>query len=209
MGPVVRSSDMPDSNRTLMSLEAFLEWESHRLERYEYVDGQTVMMTGGTQAHSRIKINLVSTLRRLLKGKTCRPYDSDMKVLIPAQGNSRYPDASVDCGPYDPKALVSQKPTVVFEVLSEANNIRDQHLRLRDYGSVSTIQQYVVIAQTEAFAAVYDRDSAGNLVLREGCSDQSASLQLHSIDVELSMAELYDDVFPQLLEQPSGIQTDN
>ena len=54
-------------------------------------------------------------------------------------------------------------PTVVFEVLSKSNDLRDQHGRLRDYDAVATIRHYVVIAQSEAVVVVYDRDDAGRL----------------------------------------------
>jgi hypothetical protein len=37
-------------------------------------------MSGGTPRHSALKVNLVPLLREALRGKPCRPYDSDLKL---------------------------------------------------------------------------------------------------------------------------------
>lgn len=41
----------------LMSAEEYLVWEPTQEERYEYWDGEVVMMSGATRNHNRISLN--------------------------------------------------------------------------------------------------------------------------------------------------------
>jgi Uma2 family endonuclease len=189
---------MPEPKRVDWSLEEFLVWEASQPERYEFVGGTPRMMTGGTQAHTAISINLTSVLREKLRGTPCRPGGSDLRVPIPATGQSRYPDAQIDCGKFEPTSHDASVPTVVFEVLSKSNDLRDQHGRLRDYDSVATIRHYVVIAQSEAVVVIYDRDEAGRLAPGAMLTEATAALDLPAVGMTLDLDEIYEglDVFP-------------
>lgn len=46
---------LPDN--ILMSAEEYLVWEPTQEERYEYWDGEVVMMSGATRNHNRISLN--------------------------------------------------------------------------------------------------------------------------------------------------------
>ncbi len=189
---------MAEPKRVDWSLNDFLAWEDVQSERYEFVGGEPRMMTGGTQAHTAICINLTSRLRGKLRGTPCRPGGSDLRVPIPATGQSRYPDAQIDCGKFEPASHNASSPTVVFEVLSKSNDLRDQHGRLRDYDSVATIRHYVVIAQSEAVVVIYDRDDAGRLAPGAMLTEPAAQLDLPAVGVTLGLDEIYEglDVFP-------------
>jgi len=184
----------------MKSLVEFLAWEAVQPERYEFVDGEARARTGGTQAHTAICINLTSVLREKLRGSPCRPGGSDLRVPIPTTGQSRYPDAQIDCGKFEPSAHDSSAPAVVFEVLSKSNDLRDQHGRLRDYDSVATIRHYVVIAQSEAVVVIYDRDEAGRLAPGAMLTEATAQLDLPSVGVSLGLDEIYEglDIFATL-----------
>ncbi len=58
---------------------------------------QPTAMVGGSLVHSAIKVNLIAELRDGLRGKPCRAFDSDAKVIV--DGHVRYPDASVSRAP--------------------------------------------------------------------------------------------------------------
>jgi Uma2 family endonuclease len=189
---------MPEPKRVDWSLEEFLVWEVGQAERYEFVGGEPRMMTGGTQAHATICANLIIRLGEKLSGTPCRPCGSDLRVPIPATGQSRYPDAQIDCGKLEPTSHDASAPSVVFEVLSKSNDLRDQHGRLRDYDSVATIQHYVVISQSEAVVVIYDRDDAGRLAPGAMLTEAAAELDLPAVGITLSLHEIYNwlDVFP-------------
>ncbi len=93
-------------------------------------------MAGGAQVHALIASNLIAFLRPKLRGGPCRPSGSDLRIPIPATGNLRYPDVTIDCGRFDPSSLNVSEPTVVFEILSRSTGWYDQTTKLRDYETV-------------------------------------------------------------------------
>ena len=182
--------------QTIWTWDAYLAWEAQQPARHELVDGCVYAMTGGTADHDTIGNNLRGELRVHLRGKPCRSHGPDLKVR--AGENGRYPDALIDCGVRVRDAMHAQEPTVIFEVLSKNTAFFDQHLKLRDYEAVSSIQSYVIISQSEPRVLIYRRDSGGrfgaqNALLLQGL-DASISLGLFAITIPLSL--IYEGVAP-------------
>ena len=44
-----------------MTVEAYLDWEPQQEQRYEFVNGTIIAMTGGSLPHNDIAINLLTT----------------------------------------------------------------------------------------------------------------------------------------------------
>lgn len=55
-------------------------------------------VAGGSPFHSLITANVTREIGNRLKGKRCVPYDSNLRVKIPATGLYTYPDITVVCG---------------------------------------------------------------------------------------------------------------
>ena len=84
-----------------ISVEEYLQLDRNSIERrYEYIDGYVTLLDGGTLDHATIGANIISILRRSLRGSPCRVFTSDARVRI---SNMRfvYPDASVSCDEKD------------------------------------------------------------------------------------------------------------
>ncbi len=77
--------------------------------RYEFIDGELFDMTGGTNNHSVIKLNVAGTLYSQLYDSECSLRNSDMRVKI---GDTRYvyPDLSALCG----KPLLEDNDTTLL-----------------------------------------------------------------------------------------------
>ncbi len=114
------------------TLGEFLPWEENQPAKYELVDGEPRLMTGGTQAHHLIGLNIVAALRDRLRGSPCRPWGSDLRVIT-GTGNSRYPDALIDCGGFQPISHNTSAPAVVFEVLSRSTGWLDLQVTSRTW----------------------------------------------------------------------------
>src|SRR5438270_12732091 len=83
--------------RTWMSVEDYLALDRDSVDaRYEFIDGYATMMSGGTLDHSTISINALSLLHSLLRGNSCRVYNSDARVRL-FETRYVYPDVSVSC----------------------------------------------------------------------------------------------------------------
>ena len=80
-----------------ISLEDYMASEVHARFKHEYVAGMVYAMAGGTYAHNLIASNVLGELHSQLKGKPCRALNSDSKVRIQTNKQTRfyYPDASV------------------------------------------------------------------------------------------------------------------
>lgn len=67
--------------------------------KHEYLGGEMHEMTGYTNLHNSIGLNALASLGASLRGKPCRPFNSDTKVRIEFTDHIRfyYPD-----GPMSP-----------------------------------------------------------------------------------------------------------
>src|SRR5450631_3237926 len=68
--------------------------------KYEYVDGDIRMMTGGSPAHGQIAMNIAIAFGLGLRGKECNIYSSDVALQL-NEGRIYYPDLSVSGDPAD------------------------------------------------------------------------------------------------------------
>lgn len=175
------------------SLAEFMEWEAGRPERWELVGGEPRMMAGGSQVHALIAANLIAFLRPTLRGTPCRPSGFDLRIPIPETGNLRYPDVTIDCGPFDPSARSAGAPSVVFEILSRSTGWYDQTTKLRDYETVPSIRQYVCISQSEQLVSVWIKGDDGRWGPSMDTRDSAASIFLPHLNVLLPMSIIYDE----------------
>lgn len=173
-----------------LTLERFLDWEVAQERRFEFADGQPVAMAGGTDQHDAVRGNILAALHRRLAGHPCR-VRLDVKVVCP-NGSVRYPDVAVDCGPRDPNATRLGAPTVVIEVLSPSTRATDYLRKPRDYGSVESVEVYLIVDPDTVRIDVLRRTAEG-LELMEDVDDVTASITLGSTGVTLSLADIYAD----------------
>ena len=106
-------------NEIFVTVEEYLRLDRQSTDfRYEYLDGQIQMMSGGTSDHSQICVNVIVALRQALAGGPCRVHTSDMRVQL-SPTRYVYPDVSVTCHADDlGRSDMMRSPKVVFEVLS-------------------------------------------------------------------------------------------
>ena len=187
---------MSEARRQEWGLEAFLAWEADQPQRWELIDGRPRLMTGGTQAHDLIAVNITAALRQRLRGSPCRPGGSDLR-LVTGNGNVRYPDALIDCGPLRPESHEASEPAVVFEVLSRSTAWIDLHAKLRDYDATPGTRLYVLVAPDTPWVAVWTRDPSGRLAVAAALAEPDAVLALDPVPAALPLAEIYEGLsFP-------------
>src|SRR5271163_2866144 len=109
-----------------------------------------------------------------------------------------YPDISIACGPRlaDNRQDVLLNPIVVFEVLSPSTEKYDRGTKLQHYRTVTTLQDYILVNQTELGIEQYTRQENNLWILRDYQS-LNEELAIKSIAVSLSLRRIYDRVeFP-------------
>jgi Uma2 family endonuclease len=167
-----------------LTLEEFLAWERAQPERYEFDGIQPVAMTGGSVAHARLVRRLVTALAARL-GSSCEAFGGDLKVLT--AGRARYPDATVVCGPVDPRGDTVQ-PALVVEVLSPSTALTDRRVKAAEYTGVPSVLAYVLLEQDQPRAVVLRRSGGWREEVVDG---PDAVLRLPEVGVELPLDQLY------------------
>lgn len=176
------------------TVEEYLAYEEETHMRYEYIDGEIYAMAGGSDKHSIIKANCTVEVGVQLRGKSCRLYDSDMKVKI-SDIKYVYPDFSVVCGQAkfsDDTHTMLLNPTFVLEVVSPSSEQYDKVVKLEYYRSLPSVQAYLILDQERVFAQLSTRQDNGWL-LRE-FTDLESTVPLEVINPQLNLAEAYRDI---------------
>ncbi len=169
------------------TVEEFLAFEAEEPERYEFVGGVIRMMTGGSAAHSAIKLNIALALRTALGSGPCRPYVNDLKVVT--ETAVMYPDVVVTCAPLAPDDDRVPEPAVVVEVLSPITERHDRIAKWREYQRIGSLRHFVVVEQKERRIEVYTRTQSGwELATVEPPGD---TVLLKAIDARLSLEAIY------------------
>ncbi len=177
-----------------MSVEEFLEAEPGYDVKHEYLGGMVYAMAGASTPHNEIATNLIVALGTRLRGKPCKPFGSDMKVMINISDSTYfyYPDAMIVCNRAGMGASWSEKPTVIFEILSESTRRVDEREKWLAYLSIPGLSAYVLIEQNTQRVLIEHRVEAGwNREVVEGLD---AIVRLAAVDVEFPLAELYERV---------------
>lgn len=182
-----------------MSYPEYVAFERSSDERHEYIAGRVYPMAGGTPRHGALAANLIRALGTALLGRPCQLFTSDVRVRIPDTKSSMYPDASVVCGALetdvdDPHAITN--PVVLVEVLSASTEAYDRGAKAAHYRRITSLKEYVLLAQDEARVEVYRRLDEERWELSEARA--GARIMLPSIDVALDVAELYRDPLQEL-----------
>jgi len=167
--------------------EDYLAYEQEQLLRHELVDGYLYGMTGASDRHEEIALNLAAALRTHLRGTSCRVYKGDLKLRV--ADDFFYPDVFVRCGEERGDVYFKTDPLLIAEVLSPSSQRYDRGDKRLAYSSLPTLQEYVLIAQDQMLVEVYFvREPDRRLLL----TDPGDSLVLESVGFSITLAELYE-----------------
>lgn len=181
----------------LISVDDYFQQEETSPIRHEYLGGQIFAMAVSSDEHNRIAGNIGSYLITHLRGSGCKTFIFDLKVKIQLlQGTGDifyYPDVMVTCDEQDREKFYKTHPCLVVEVLSPSTETIDRREKRLNYQSLASLQEYVLVSQDQMEVEVYRRKGSGNWALeRLGAND---SLELNSVGLTLTLAEVYDEVF--------------
>ena len=187
---------MAQPNPRRMDADAFFAWQQRQDRPYELVDGIPVlppkMMTGASQAHDRVVVNIIAALHRQLRGTPCRPTTADLAVRIPA-GNVRRPDVTVDCGEAAPRELAVRDPLVIVEVLSPSTMSFDRVRKLREYQSLESLA-HILLVDTEGPRIDRMSREPGGGWSQTAHDGLDASVALPAIAATLDLADVFEGV---------------
>ena len=178
----------------LIAVEDYLAGELISPIKHEYLGGVVYAMAGARNLHNDVAGNTFATLHLLLRGKRCKPYNSDTKIRIRLASQVRfyYPEVLVTCRPNPPTDSYQDEPVVIVEVLSKGTRRIDEGEKKDAYLTILSLSAYILIDQEAAAVVVHRRTIQG--FVREVYEGLSAVIPLPEIDVELPLAEIYSGV---------------
>jgi Uma2 family endonuclease len=174
----------------------YLAMERASLEKHEFCDGEVFAMAGASKEHNLIVTNVVGELRAALRQRPCDVYPSDMRIRIPATGLYTYADAVVTCERprfEDDQLDTLLNPQVIFEVLSDSTEDYDRGTKFKNYRSIPSLLDYVLVSQGEVLVEHFVRQGDGAWILRERRAGEA--LEIVSIGCTIAVEELYLKVF--------------
>jgi Uma2 family endonuclease len=137
-----------------------------------------------------------------LKGKSCRPFNSDQRIHVEANTLFTYPDISIICGDIitrnndDYNVL---NPTVLIEVLSRSTKNYDRGEKFKLYRDIPTLREYVLVDSESIHIEIF-RLNANNHWELEEYNKGSRTILIQAINTPLSIEEIYEgtELFKQI-----------
>ena len=160
--------------------------------KHEFINGNVYAMVGVKRAHDLITTNLIAFLHSHLRGTACRVYSGDMKVRVQTltQDCFFYPDLHVTCSARDTAEQFNSQPKLIVEVLAESTERYDRAEKFHYYRQLSSLEEYVLVAQDTERVECYRRAEDWDLQLYQ--VDEITVFQ--SITLKLALADIYEGV---------------
>jgi len=182
----------PAPPRHRYSYAEYLAYERDSGLKHEYDNGEILAMAEGSRRHNALASRISAALE-LGRKPGCVAFQSDQKVRVLATGRATYPDATLVCGkiegdPADPSGTTVTNPTLIVEVLSPSTEQEDRGSKWQHYQLVPSLQEYVLVSQSEARIERYQRLPSGTW---EYTDVTEGSLQL-ATGAHLDLTKLYE-----------------
>ena len=178
---------------TRYSVEEYLERETTAEFRNEYRNGEIIPMTGGTPNHNSIALNLSSALKHGLKGKPYRVFINDVRLSIPTKNTFTYPDVMVVPNPLvyaEGRRDTITNARVIVEVLSPSY---DRSEKFENYRTLDSFREYLLVDYDRYYIEQFTKTEDGKWLFSVH-SGEDAVLSLSSVEFEISLADIYENV---------------
>lgn len=180
----------------IYTAEEYLKLEITSETRNEYRNGEIVPMTGGMPNHNEISSILNAILRLSLKGKPYSIFVADQRLWIPDANLHTYPDIMVVPKPIElqtGRKDTITNPCFIAEVLSKSTQNYDRSEKFVAYRTIPSFGEYLLVSQYEVRVEHYVKTAPDQWLLSEH-TDPSTILTLSSFDLQLSIADLYENI---------------
>nr|WP_242019806.1 Uma2 family endonuclease [Trichocoleus sp. FACHB-40] len=193
---------MQAEDKKLYTDEEYLEFEVNSEERHEYINGEIVLMTGGTPNHNQITGNFYAALNFALKHQPYRAFVTDQRLWIPRKRIYTYPDVMVVQGELqlqEGRRDTITNPLMIAEVLSASTRSYDKDAKFTAYRTIPGFQEYLLIDQYTMHIEQYFKTEQKRWTFIE-YDDANEIVSLNSLSFQISLADIYDKIEFESLE---------
>ncbi len=176
-----------------LSVEDYLRHEADGAVRHEFIGGRIHPMTDSSETHNLVSGNLLAAFHTHLRGGPCQAYMADFKVRLEINREDifYYPDVMVACQRVGVEQYYLRYPTLLVEVLSPTTENIDRREKLLNYPQISTVEEYVLIAQDSREVTIHRRAEAWTPRM---VTAPEAPVEFRSIKLSLPLAQIYEGV---------------
>ena len=177
-----------------MSIEEYLAFENGASEKHEYYQGEVFAMSGAKLTHNEIVMNTATTVKQFLKGKTCKPYNSDQRIYIEKNTLFTYPDISIFCDgviTLNNDEMNAVNPSVIIEVLSPGTKDYNRGMKFKLYRDIDSLNEYILIDSESINVEAFAINQNGFWELRE-YKNIHETLFIQTIQMEIPVSSLYE-----------------
>ena len=182
--------------KTKMTLEEYFDFDKNAEGNFEYFDGEIFEMSGVSVEHATIEVNLITKLNPQANKKGCRIFPANLRLKVPILPTYRYPDLSSVCGKAEFVEVSGLQclanPNLIVEVLSDSTEKYDRGEKFREYKSIESFREYLLISSTDMNVTLYLKHN-DRFWLQ---SDYTAGETFHldTLDLDVYVDELYQGV---------------
>lgn len=194
--PSEASPAMSAQPKPYLSPAEYLAIERAADRKSEYYRGEMFLMSGASREHNLVGFNLNRLVGNGIVKSDCEAYAADMRVKIDATGLYTYPDLVLTCEEpefEDAELDTLVNPQALFEVLRDSTEAYDRGKKFEHYRSIATLREYFLIAQDRPHIERFSLGADGVWGLTDA-TGMEAKLRIDSIDLELSLGEVYAKV---------------
>jgi Uma2 family endonuclease len=174
----------------------YLTLEDKAEFKSEFINGEIIPMAGASANHNKIALNFCRLLPLVIGDRTYEIFMSDMRLWIPEYNRYTYPDVMAVAGEpvfVDQKQMEVTNPCLIVEILSSSTKASDHDSKFRQYRSIPSCQEYVLIYQNSYEVDRYVKESEDKWVLMTH-KGEDAFIKLASMQLEICLRDLYKRV---------------
>lgn len=135
---------------TYITPETYIASERRAKVKSEYIHGEIFAMSGASNAHNIITVEITTELNVQLRPRGCFVYSGDMRVKTSRTGSYFYPDVAVVCDKprFEDNAFDTLlNPILIVEVLSPPTETYDRGEKFAHYQELASLREYILVSQ--------------------------------------------------------------
>ncbi|WP_017712996.1 Uma2 family endonuclease [Prochlorothrix hollandica] len=174
----------------------YLAQEAQADRKNELIQGTLFPMAGASANHNRIATNLCRLLPLENDEQTFEIFMGDMRLGVPDQATYTYPDIMVIKGEpqfQTPRQTEVLNPCLIIEILSDSTANYDKTAKFQLYRTLPSLEEYILVSQQDYRLEHYTKLDDRRWLLQD-ITGLEASLQLSSVNLSLSLQDLYKRV---------------
>ena len=178
------------------TVSEYLALEDKAEYKSEFINGEIIPMAGASANHNILTGKFHALLLLALEDQAYSVFMSDMRLWLPMYSRYTYPDVMVVAGEpvfVDQRQMEVTNPCLIVEILSSSTQAYDHDNKFRQYRSVPSFQEYILVYQHSYEVDHYVKESEERWVLTTH-KGEAAVIKLSSIQLEVSLRDLYKRV---------------